>query len=381
VRVGIDASNLRAGGGVTHLTELLAAADPMNVGIDRVVVWSGRKTLDRLPLRPWLTRQHDPALDRTLPHRLLWQRFTLQKRAAIDCDLLFAPGGGQAGPFRPYVTMSRNLLPFQPEERRRFGASWMYVKLGLLRHSQSRAFRRADGVIFLNDFAQRCVTAATGPLPGLSAVVPHGVDDRFRQRPRPQQPLTAYSVAKPFRLLYVSTVDVYKHQWHVVEALGRLRAEGAPLVLDLIGSAAPAARARLEQAIATHDPDGAFVRYLGAVAHHELASHYLGADAFVFASSCENMPNILLEAMASGLPIACAERGPMPAMLGDGGVYFDPLDPASIAVAIARLVRDPSLRATLAHRALDRAAGYSWGRCARETLAFLASVHAHVGGS
>ena len=35
------------------------------------------------------------------------------------------------------------------------------------------------------------------------------------------------------------------------------------------------------------------------------------------------MPNTLVEAMASGLPIACSDRGPMPEVLGDGGVLFD----------------------------------------------------------
>jgi glycosyltransferase involved in cell wall biosynthesis len=377
MRVGIDASNLRTGGGVTHLTELLAAADPAGAGIERVVVWSGRQTLEHLPTRPWLTPQHDPALDRALPHRLMWQRFSLHRRAAEACDVLFAPGGGQAGAFRPFVTMSRNLLPFQAEERRRYGASWMYVKFGLLRRSQGRAFRQADGVVFLNEHARKRVTESIGALAGLTAEIPHGVDDRFRRSPRHQRPLTDYSTASPFRLLYVSNVEPYKHQWHVVDAVSRLRAQGLPVALDLIGHAAQG-RTRLDAALATHDPGGTFVRDFGGLAHAQLAAHYHGADAFVFASTCENMPNILLEAMASGLPIACAERGPMPAMLGDAGVYFDPLQPGEMATAIARLAGDPDLRAALASRAFDRAAAYSWTRCARETLTFLAAVHANA---
>ena len=56
LKVGIDASNLRQGGGVTHLMELLAAANPLEQGIDEVVVWGGAQTLDRLPPKPWLTK-------------------------------------------------------------------------------------------------------------------------------------------------------------------------------------------------------------------------------------------------------------------------------------------------------------------------------------
>ena len=297
-----------------------------------------------------------------------------------QCDLLFAPGGSYGGPFRPFVTMSRNLLPFQAAERRRYGASWMYVKLGLLRRGQATTFRRANGVIFLNEYARECVLEDTGALPGATTVIPHGVDTAFRAEPRPARALESCTFEAPFRVLYVSNVEFYKHQWHVVDAVARLRAEGLPVALDLIGSAYPPAGARLERALKTCDPDGAFTAYHGAVPHRELPGHYRLADAFVFASSCENMPNILLEAMAAGLPIACANMGPMPAMLGDAGVYFDPTDPASIARAVGGLARSAQLRATLAARAFARASAYSWSTCAADTLAFLAAVHTRAAG-
>ena len=376
MRVGIDASNLRAGGGITHLVEVIRAAQPADTDLSRIVVWGSADTLARVPSAPWLSLQHEPELDRSLPHRLAWQRMTLHRRAAAASDLLFSPGGSYGGPFRPFVTMSRNLLPFQTEERRRYGASWMRVKLGLLRRSQAATLRRADGVIFLNDYARECVLGDVGPLRGLATVIPHGVDDRFRGEPRPARAIESYSRDAPFRVLYVSNVEFYKHQWHVVDAVARLRAEGLPIVLDLIGSAYPPAGACLARAMATFDPGGAFVTYRGGVSHAELVGHYAGADAFVFASSCENMPNILLEAMASALPIACANRGPMPAMLGDAGVYFDPTAPASIAASLGALVRGAATRADLAARAAARARAYSWRRCSADTMRFLADVSA-----
>jgi len=86
------------------------------------------------------------------------------------------------------------------------------------------------------------------------------------------------------------------------------------------------------------------------------------------------MPNILLEAMASGLPIACSKRGPMPEMLGNAGIYFDPEQPVEIARALDFLMDSPSLREHCASLAYQQAQRYSWERCAGETFSFLTQV-------
>ena len=176
------------------------------------------------------------------------------------------------------------------------------------------------------------------------------------------------------RCLYVSNIDLYKHQWNVVRAVASLRRNGRPIVLRLVGGGSGRAKALLDQVLAEEDPGGRFVEVSGAVAHDEIPHHLAAADLFVFASSCENMPNTLVEAMASALPIACSDRGPMREILQDAGTYFDPEDPASIARAIETLIVDAPLRASLARKAQLLASRYSWSRCAQETWEFLADV-------
>ena len=61
----------------------------------------------------------------------------------------------------------------------------------------------------------------------------------------------------------------------------------------------------------------------------------------------------------------------MPEVLQDGGVYFDPERPESIAQAIADLLDHPEKRERLARRARELASQYSWKRCAEETFSFL----------
>src|SRR5262249_2447943 len=307
-------------------------------------------------------------LDRSLPWRLVWQWFQLPRLAREHCDVLLSPGGNAPPGFSPLVTMCRNMLPFEWRELLRYGCSWMTLRLLLLRLGQGLTFRRADGVIFLTRYALDVISQGAR-LRGEIAVIPHGVEERFRSAPRRQRPWQEVSRDHPLRLLYVSIIDLYKHQWHVAEAVDRLRREGLPVEIDFVGPSYPPALRRL-------DPDGSFRHYRGPVPCQQLHALRERAEVFVFASSCENMPNILLEAMAAGFPIACACRGPMPEILGDGGVYFDPEDPASIAEALRSLVLDATLRERCAETAYRRARAYSWTRCAMQTFEFLRGIAA-----
>ena len=93
--------------------ELMRAAAPEEQGIERVVIWGAQETLDLQQDRAWLVKRCPPALKAGLLRRMLWQRFQLGEEARREqCHLLFVPGGSYAGTFRPVITMSQNLLPF-----------------------------------------------------------------------------------------------------------------------------------------------------------------------------------------------------------------------------------------------------------------------------
>ncbi len=376
--LGIDLSNIRGGGGITHISEILAHANPVDFAFKRVIVWGGGRTLSMLCNRSWLEKAHVPILDRSLPWRIWWQQAVLPKMLERNrCNLLFSPGGTLPRYVSvPSVTMSQNLLPFEIAEMRRFGFSLVFFRYLLLRVSQSLNFRKSNGMVFLTQYAHSAVMRHVKSLSGQFTIIPHGIDKKFFLAPKRQKTARAFSAEKPIKLLYVSIVNLYKHQWHVVEATAELRKKGIPVVLNLIGPAYLTALRRLKKAMEIVDPNHDVIRYKGEVPYSELSKFYHQADVFVFASSCENMPNILLEAMAGGLPIACSNRGPMPEILGDAGVYFDPEQPEDIAAAIQSLIEDVSLRKHCAWSAYERAQQYSWGRCSRETFSFLAEIGA-----
>lgn len=373
--LGVDASNIRAGGGLTHLTEILRVADPGKNGFTQVVVWGGRNTLGKIEQKSWLKKVQIDKLDAGFFSRTFWQATQLSKAArSMGCDVLLIPGGSYSGSFSPIVSMSQNMLPFEFCEMRRFGVSLSFLKMALLRISQGRTFKRSQGIIFLTEYAKKVISGKVGGQIDRNVVIPLGVSSRFAFDKREHRDYSLFSNESPCRILYVSVVDVYKHQWHVVDAVSRLRRKGIPVYLDLVGPAYGPALKKLEQCLLEHDPDGGFTRYHGPVPYEKLDEIYRNAEVCVFASSCENLPNILLEGMAASLPIACSDRGPMPEVLGDAGVFFNPEDPASIAVALDSLVKDVGLRREYAHQARVRSGAYSWSSTSLRTFEFVAQV-------
>lgn len=380
--IGIDASNLREGGGITHLVELLTAANPKEHGISRIVVWGCRDTLAHLPERDWLRRCMPVELEAGAVTRFRWQHRELAAAARREeCDLIFSPGGSYTTDFHPFVTMSRNMLPFNQQEVARYGWSIKRLRLELLRRTQARSFKQADGLIFLTRYAQDSVIPIVGDVAGMVATIPHGVAHDFAVSQRAFRDIADCSPSTPFRIVYVSHASPYKHQWHVIAAVSEVRHKtGWPMRLDMIGPrSVPGSVRRIEEAIATYDPTGQWATFFGPLPRAQVREYLAAADLGVFASSCENMPNILLEKMAAGLPIISSDRGPMPEVLAGAGLLFNPERPDSIASALESEIANTDQRRRHSELSLLRAADFQWQRCANDTLAFLRRVAVSTG--
>jgi colanic acid/amylovoran biosynthesis glycosyltransferase len=135
--------------------------------------------------------------------------------------------------------------------------------------------------------------------------------------------------------------------------VGRLVAEKGPA--DLIATLAGAPDLELVlagdgplrgelTAAAAAAPPGA-VRLLGPVSQEELPGWYAWADVFVLPSYDEGLPVVLMEALATGLPVLTTPVAGIPELVVDEvtGLLVAPGDRAAIAAAVARL-RDPALR-------------------------------------
>ncbi len=107
---------------------------------------------------------------------------------------------------------------------------------------------------------------------------------------------------------------------------------------------------------------------LGYVPQADVPGLMRAADLFCFPSLYEGFGLPALEAAACGTAVLCANGSSLPEVMGEAAHYIDPHSPESIADGLRRILQDESYREALAARGLSHAAGFTWRRCAQETL-------------
>lgn len=366
----IDATNIGGGGGVTHVKEILSV---MSFPYPIIIV-AQQKILDQIPDHELLTKVGHDLLEKTLFHRVFFQLFIMDKLIP-DKAIVFAITGDYLGNHKPVVSMSQNMLLYERDIWKEIRAFREVLRFWINYHKQKRSFKNSKGIIFISEYAKNYISKKISLTGKQLTVIHHGISPRFIKEVKPQKPISDYSVSHPFRFVYVSTVHVYKNQGKVVEAIGILRGMGYPVELTLAGSVIfePAGKI-LELTIRNLDPKNEFIHHLGHIPYEEIDKVYHSYDGIIFASTCENMPNILIESMASGIPVASSNKQPMPEFLKEHGYYFDAHQVDSIVSALIEFLNSPQTRELNAKNALKEASKYSWQDTSNKTFDFLSSL-------
>ncbi|KWX71277.1 glycosyltransferase family 4 protein [Paenibacillus jilunlii] len=164
-----------------------------------------------------------------------------------------------------------------------------------------------------------------------------------------------YGISVPLVLLYVGRIAPEKDiatLLHALQLLPESVAAGVHLLVVGDGPLLPELRAQAPRN----------VTFTGVKHGEELAELYASADLFVFPSSTETFGNVVLEAMASGLPVVAAGAGGSKELVMPGrtGALFQPQEPGSLAEEICRLSSDSTLRTAMGSEGRIQALGRSW---------------------
>jgi glycosyltransferase involved in cell wall biosynthesis len=113
------------------------------------------------------------------------------------------------------------------------------------------------------------------------------------------------------------------------------------------------------------------VTFLGFLDEKNLQKYYATSDIYVFPSEHEGFGQVILEAMASGTPVICADKPPMSTIVGNGGLTFKLNNPNDLARQILKLLKNESRLEEMGNNALKIVENYAWEHITTKYLRFL----------
>jgi len=361
LRIGINALYLIPGGvGGTeiYLRSLLQALAELD-GENEYLIWTNRETGESLP--PAGARNFKVLVSsvraRNRPARILWEQTGLPLAAAAQkLDVLFNPGFTA-----PVFCACPQVTVFHDLQHKRHPEYFRWFDLPFWRALLFSSVHRSKLLLAVSEATREDLHRFYSIPREKVRVVPHGVDAEFFR-------LRAEPAASPY-LLAVSTLHPHKNLDGLLTAFrefSRRHPEYRLVVAGLKGFHTVALE-ELRDALGLTDA----VTFTGWIPREELYALFAGARAFVYPSRFEGFGMPILEALAAGLPTACANVEPMAGIAGGAALLFDPDDAQALATCLETLCCDDAERERLRVAGPKQAAEFSWRAAAKATLAVL----------
>ncbi len=365
MRIGIDANPIVGdrGGVGWHLYHVLRALVELKEDVE-FVCYVRPGALASLRQEDWMA---DPRI-RWVETGRLWR---LRRGGRDMLDLYHGPNFRlqTQGRFGGVVTIHDLWLDRHPE----YSPKFFGQRLSFRRTKQ--AAWRARKVVTVSEFSAVEIRALYGLPSERIAVIHNGVSDDFH-------PIRDDAAMKELRgrlglpadgfILFVGGADPRKNHRTFLQAAARRLDRLGNRMLVLVGD--PVHRfgnyAETAKALGLEHR----VVCTGRLAIEKLRLLYSHADLFVFPSLYEGFGMPVLEAMACGAPVITSNTTALAEIAGDAAVLVDPEKPEELADAMARVIHDSSLRASLREKGFQRAKQFRWERAARQMLAVYKQV-------
>ena len=304
------------------------------------------------------------------PNKLIWDQVKIPYEARKeDVDLIFHTKFTV-----PLLTGAKTVMVLH-------GSAWYvdpqsYTKSDIfyIKRMMPLYHRKASAVISVSDRAKDDLALYAGADPEKFSTVYNAPDGKFFEEPDQE---TLDRVKREYKLpdrfiVNVGSVSTAKNIKNLLASYGKVK-DRVPHKLVIAGRV----RYNASEEFAAMDEYGLHddVIFPGWIPQEDMPALYRLADLFLFPSWYESCSVALLEAMASGCAIVTSNTGGTPEITGDAAVLVDPGDPDGIADAVYGVLSDEAKLNDMSEKSLAQGGGFSWDRCARETLEVFHSLN------
>jgi glycosyltransferase involved in cell wall biosynthesis len=236
-----------------------------------------------------------------------------------------------------------------------------------------RYAHKADAIIAVSETTRQHVITYLGVAEHQVHTIYLGVDEAFREpipRERLEETRRTYQLPERF-FLYCGQIYPPKNFGRLLQAYAQV---GPKLGVFLVVAGEHRWLCGDDLALIDRLGISSWVVRPGWIDRITLPAFYLLAEALLLPSLYESFGLPLLEAMSSGCPVVTANRYGTQELVDQAGILVDPEDVDSIADGIRQIAIDSDLRQQLVEAGRKRTGGFSWRKCAQETLRGLQDV-------
>lgn len=230
-----------------------------------------------------------------------------------------------------------------------------------LKHITKAVWKKSEAV---TSNSKRLMELAfrTYPVKGIK-VIPNGVDlSHFN--------LKEEKSSDSFKFLFVGRLIVRKGVIYLLKALSELIKLDIKCTLFIVGEGPDFSRLKR---FCVDEKIDQYVEFIGSVNNEIIAAVYQQANVLILPSLVESLANVVLEAMASGLPIITTDTGAAE-LLDDNGIMIPPHNAEKLKEAMIKLINSPELTSRYAVRSRILAEKYSWTRVAEEYVSIYEEI-------
>lgn len=331
MKIVIDATNIRSGGGIKHLIGMHKhIIDFHSLNFD-IYLSDKLYEIDFIDFKncnlifPWWAKSK--SIIRSIFHLI----FFYLKLKKTKPDFVIYPGSIIPFTCKNFnsICISLNVLPFYENN------TLFSLKSKIQKFLYTFSYKNSDLVIFSTIFSKELIESHTGKITN-SFVMPSPFESSSREIKN--SIFKKYKKHQFYKLVYVSPIFSYKNQIIILDAINLLSSEFKNYFsIDFIGGGSGFYFRSFISKLNKLKKNGFNINYLGQMNHDDLIHNLSNYNASLFASSCEALPFTIFEIHENDVPLLIGDVSPMKDIFDNQIIQFNPLSNISVKSALLKL--------------------------------------------